>query len=130
MASVTRPPEPCPCTSGRPMSACCGPVLADPRAAPTAERLMRSRFTAFATGNVAHLLATWHPSTRPRTLDLDDGRVWTSLDVLSTTAGGPFHTEGTVQFEADFRDGRRTGRLTETSTFTRVDGRWVYVDGT
>ncbi|AMY21237.1 hypothetical protein A3Q40_03889 [Rhodococcus sp. PBTS 1] len=124
------PPEPCPCTSGRAMSACCGPVLADPRAAPTAKRLMRSRFTAFATGNVAHLLATWHPSTRPRTLDLDDGRVWTSLDVLSTTAGGPFHTEGTVQFEAGFRDGRRTGRLTETSTFTRVDGRWVYVDGT
>ncbi|MDV7199341.1 YchJ family metal-binding protein [Rhodococcus kroppenstedtii] len=130
MASVNGPPEPCPCTSDRAMSACCGPVLADPRAAPTAERLMRSRFTAFATGNVAHLLATWHPSTRPRTLDLDDGRVWTSLDVLSTTAGGPFHTEGTVRFAADLRDGRRSGRLTEISTFTRVDGRWVYVDGT
>ncbi|MBY6351609.1 YchJ family protein [Rhodococcoides corynebacterioides] len=129
MACVTQRPDPCPCTSGRPMSACCGPVLADPRAAPTAERLMRSRFTAFATGNDAHLLATWHPATRPSTLDLDDGRVWTSLDILGTTAGGPFHTEGTVEFEAHFRDGRRSGRLRETSTFARVDGRWVYVDG-
>ncbi len=90
---------------------------------------MRSRFTAFATGNVAHLLATWHPATRPSTLDLDDGRVWTSLDILSTTAGGPFHTEGTVQFEAHYRE-TRPGSMRETSTFTRVDGRWVYVDGT
>ena len=34
---------------------------------------MRSRFSAFARGDAGYLLRSWHPSTRPTSLDLDDG---------------------------------------------------------
>jgi SEC-C motif-containing protein len=41
---------------------------------------MRSRYSAFAVGDPAYLLATWHPSTRPRSLSLDDDVRRTGLD--------------------------------------------------
>src|SRR5690606_17434547 len=93
----------CPCLSGNLFDECCGPLLAG-AAAPIAERLMRSRFTAFARSDVAHLLRTWHPSTRPQELELDPETRWTRLDVLSTERGGPFDTDGVVTFEAFYRE--------------------------
>jgi Uncharacterized protein conserved in bacteria len=96
---------------------------------PTAESLMRSRFEAFARGDVAHLLASWHPSTRPAQLDLDDDVQWRRLQIVDTVAGGPDDTEGVVEFRASYRSPDGAGLLHERSRFTRVDGRWVYVDG-
>lgn len=90
---------------------------------------MRSRFTAFATGSVPYLLATWHTTTRPPALDLDASRRWYRLDILSTARGGPFDTQGTVLFEAFFRDGSANGSQLEKSSFVRESGRWFYVDG-
>jgi SEC-C motif-containing protein len=118
----------CPCLSGDTFENCCGPIL-DGGAAPTAERLMRSRFTAFARGDAAHLLRTWHPSTRPVDLDVDDGIRWTRLDVLETTRGGPFDRDGVVLFEAFFREGGVAGSLRERSRFVREGRAWLYVDG-
>ncbi|UGQ10377.1 hypothetical protein LO772_26460 [Yinghuangia sp. ASG 101] len=118
---------PCPCGAGDAYGACCGRLHRGEAAAPTAERLMRSRYAAFATGDAAYLLATWHPDTRPARLDLDPRTRWTGLDVLSTTDGGVFHQDGTVAFRAHYREGGRDGVLAEHSTFTRVDGLWVYV---
>ncbi|MGF6821128.1 SEC-C motif-containing protein [Microbacterium sp. ZKA21] len=118
----------CPCLSGDTFENCCGPIL-DGGAAPTAERLMRSRFTAFARGDAAHLLRTWHPSTRPVDLDLDDGIRWTRLDVLETTRGGPFDRDGVVLFEAFFREGGVAGSMRERSRFVREGRAWLYVDG-
>ena len=74
----------CPCYSGKTYADCCQP-LHDGLAAPDAERLMRSRYTAFATRDAAHLLRTWHPSTRPRSIEFDPGQRWTGLEVLHTT---------------------------------------------
>lgn len=119
----------CPCLSGLPLDECCGPVHADHVRAVTAEQLMRSRFSAFAVGDVAHLRRTWHPSTRPATLELDPDRRWYRLDVLSTTAGGMFDDEGTVQFEAFHRSPGGRGSQHEVSRFVREDGRWYYLDG-
>jgi SEC-C motif-containing protein len=98
-------------------------------AAPTAERLMRSRFSAFALGLPRYLLDSWHPSTRPDTLDLDAGLRWQLLDILRTERGGPFDTDGVVEFRATYREGGHRGELRETSTFTRDGTRWFYVDG-
>ena len=124
---MTRPTR-CPCGTGLPLDAGCGPVLAGEREAATAEALMRSRFTAFALGDVDHLLATWHSSTRPRSLELDPGIRWLRLDVLGTSGGGPFDAEGTVAFEAHWvADGTR-GSMRELSRFRRDRG-WQYVDG-
>lgn len=118
----------CPCLSGDIFENCCGPLLAG-GAAPTAERLMRSRFTAFARGDAAHLLRTWHPSTRPARLELDDDIRWTRLDILETAQGGPFDREGVVLFEAFFREAGVAGSMRERSRFVREGREWLYVDG-
>lgn len=90
---------------------------------------MRSRFSAFAAGNAEYLLATWHPSTRPAKLELDDGTQWRRLDVVRTEAGGPFDAQGVVEFAAHYKDDDGHGVLRETSRFVREGGRWYYVDG-
>lgn len=119
----------CPCTSGDTFDSCCGPVLSGAIAAPTAVRLMRSRFTAFATGDAAYLLRSWHPTTRPAELDLDAGTRWTRLDILDTVSGGPFDTDGVVEFEAFFRDSGTPGAMRERSRFLRENRIWTYLDG-
>jgi SEC-C motif-containing protein len=90
---------------------------------------MRSRYSAFATGDVEYLLRSWHPSTRPRKLTLDPSQHWNRLEILNTTGGGLLHAEGTVEFRAHYRQSTHTGVLHENSRFTRVAGQWVYVDG-
>lgn len=90
---------------------------------------MRSRFTAFAVADVDHLLRTWHPSTRPDRLDLDDETRWQRLDIIDHVAGGPFDDRGVVEFEAFYRDAAGRGTLRERSSFVREDRLWLYVDG-
>ena len=90
---------------------------------------MRSRFEAFVRGDVDHLLASWHPSTRPAVLDLEADVEWRRLQIVDTVAGGPDDDQGVVEFRASYRSSGGAGLLHERSRFTRVDGRWVYVDG-
>ncbi len=90
---------------------------------------MRSRYSAFVVGDTAYLLATWHSATRPRTLDLDPDLRWTGLDVLATSGGTLLSAEGTVEFRAHYRIGRRTGAQHEHSRFAREEGLWRYLDG-
>jgi SEC-C motif-containing protein len=97
--------------------------------APTAEALMRSRYSAFATGNAEYLLHSWHPDTRPPTLTLDPAQRWQRLEIVGATGGGLLHAEGTVEFRAHYRHSSHSGVLHERSRFSRIDGRWVYVDG-
>jgi SEC-C motif-containing protein len=90
---------------------------------------MRSRYSAFALGDAAYLLRTWHPETRPEHLDLaGDGRRFTGLSILETTGGSPLHTHGTVRFRADYTDADGPGSQTEHSEFERLGGDWMYVD--
>jgi SEC-C motif-containing protein len=120
--------EPCPCGSGAPLAACCGPIVRGERPAPTAERLMRSRFTAFALGDEAHLLRSWHTSTRPATVQLVPGQRWTRLEVLATVAGELLDREGEVEFRAHYERRGRPGVLHELSRFVRDDqGLWAYL---
>ena len=120
-------PSACPCGSGEAFAACCGPLHAGTAKAATAEALMRSRYSAFALGDEAYLLRTWHPSTRPDRLDLDD-RTWTGLEILETTGGSPLHTQGTVRFSAHYADADGPGTQTENSEFERAGADWYYVD--
>ncbi|MFE8992538.1 YchJ family protein [Streptomyces collinus] len=115
----------CPCGLPQAYEACCGRYHSGAAAAPTAEALMRSRYCAFVKGDAGYLLQTWHPRTRPGTLELDPGMRWTGLEILGTGGGSAFHSAGTVEFRASYRG----GSLHERSSFERVDGAWVYVDG-
>lgn len=118
----------CPCGSGDVFGGCCAPLLAG-SPAPTAERLMRSRFTAFALHDARYLRASWHASTRPATIDFDDDLVWMRLVIVDRAAGGPFDREGVVEFEAFFREGTERGSLRERSRFVREGRTWLYLDG-
>ena len=91
---------------------------------------MRSRFSAFALGDEAYLRRTWHPSTRPRRVRVDPAVRWVRLEVSATTAGGMLDDDGSVTFAAHHERGGVPGLLRETSTFARVDGRWLYVGPT
>ncbi|GMA41502.1 YchJ family protein [Mobilicoccus caccae] len=129
VGGAASPEGACPCGSGATYAACCGRFHGG-EAAPTAEALMRSRYSAFAVGDEAYLLRTWHPRTRPDSLSLDPRHRWVRLEVLSSSAGGPGDEEGTVVYRATSRNAageRHT--MTETSRFTRRAGHWVYVDG-
>ncbi|UGT64139.1 YchJ family protein [Nocardia asteroides] len=119
----------CPCGRGEAYDECCGPVLAGERAAPTAAALMRSRYTAFAVGDAAYLLRSWHPRTRPDSIDLDPKTRWRFLEIVRTERGGPFDDEGVVEFAAHHRDPDGSHVLREVSRFARVDGAWHYLDG-
>jgi SEC-C motif domain protein len=116
----------CPCGLGDDYAACCGRLHAG-AAAPTAEALMRARYSAFAVGDLGYLLGTYHSSSRPEVFSLEPSIEWTRLAVLATQDGGLFDAEGTVRFRAVYvRDGKR-GVHAETSRFAREDGRWTYV---
>lgn len=90
---------------------------------------MRSRYSAFVREDAAHLLRSWHPSTRPKRVDFDDDMVWRRLQIVDTVAGGESDDTGIVEFRAVFRDASGFGSLHERSRFSRVDGAWAYVDG-
>lgn len=91
---------------------------------------MRSRFSAFATADVAYLMRTWHPTTRPAHLDLDPELRWYRLDVLRTERGALLDTDGVVEFRAHYRAPTGPGSLHEVSRFVRDGGAWTYLDGT
>lgn len=114
----------CPCGGGT-FGDCCGPLLGGVPA-PSAERLMRSRYTAFVVGDEAHLVRSWHPRTRPAEVVVDDATTWRGLVVEGADEDGD---SGVVTFRAAWRQHGIDGELHERSRFVRRGGRWVYVDG-
>jgi len=117
----------CPCGRPLPVAACCGRYHAG-TAAPDAESLMRSRYSAYVLGLEDYLLATWHASTRPGALHLAAGPrpKWLGLEVSTHAESGD---AATVEFVARCRIGGRASRIHEVSRFVREQGRWYYVDG-
>jgi SEC-C motif-containing protein len=108
---------------------CCGRFVDhfNTTPAPDAEHLMRSRYSAFVREQANYLLATWHSSTRPASLDFDAGAKWLGLEVRQHQVTGPDTAE--VAFVARYRVQGQAVRLHERSRFVREDGRWFYVDG-
>jgi len=95
--------------------------------APSAEVLMRSRYSAFVLELRDYLLASWHPSTRPAQLEAPEpGLKWLGLEVKAHQPAGE---RATVAFVARSKLGGRAHRLAETSRFVREDGQWFYLDG-
>lgn len=127
------PDAPCPCgrltAKGQPLNFtdCCGRW--QDRPAPDAESLMRSRYSAFVREDAAWLLATWHPTTRPASLDFDAGTRWLGLQVRAHRVVDEAHAE--VEFVARSRPAGPgpAMRLHERSRFVREAGHWFYLDG-
>jgi SEC-C motif-containing protein len=123
-------PPTCPCQSGKPYAACCGPLHAGDAVAANAEALMRSRYSAYVCADADYLRATWHASTRPATFDFSDAAAtrWLGLEVKRHEQRDADHA--IVEFVARYRIGGAPAvRLHEISRFVREGGRWFYVDG-
>lgn len=124
------PADPCPCGLPADYAACCGRFHAG-AAAPDAERLMRSRYSAYVRGLADYLRQTWHPDTRPAELSLQDASgqrtQWLGLTVHEHTVTGADSAE--VRFTARYRVGGGSAvKMTEHSRFRQIDGRWYYLD--
>jgi SEC-C motif domain protein len=119
----------CPCGSGAELAGCCGPFHARAAAAPTAEALMRSRYSAYALGDEGYLRWSWHPDHCPDELMVGGDEEWLGLRLVATRAGGVADERGVVEFVARFRSGASDHSLHEVSRFVRLDGRWVYLKG-
>lgn len=120
----------CPCDSALPYARCCGRWHAGPEhlQAPTAEALMRSRYSAYVLDQRDYLLATWHPSQRPPTIaPPEPGLRWLGLEVRRHEVQDEAHA--TVEFVARSKLGGRAMRLHERSRFVREGGCWFYLDG-
>lgn len=120
--------DPCPCGSGEPFGSCCQ-AIHHGELPETAEQLMRSRYSAYAVGNMDYIWQTWHPTTRPVVSMPDAVLPWVKLEVVDTVGGGPDDDEGVVEYKAHYRDGEGTSALHERATFSRRAGRWFYVEG-
>jgi len=119
----------CPCGSNGSYDDCCGRYLDAGESPPTAEALMRSRYTAYTLMREPYLLASWYPATRPASLALGQGPAvnWLGLEVKRHEQ--PDSEHAIVEFVARYKIGGRAHRLHETSRFVREDDRWFYVDG-
>ena len=124
----------CPCGSDQTLDGCCGPIIKG-TPAPTAETLMRARYTAFVLGEIEYLVDTLSLDIRG---DFDrieaentagDAK-WQGLDVRAVTDGGEDDEIGSVEFVARFSLGGQQRVHHEIAEFRREEGRWMCVGGT
>jgi SEC-C motif-containing protein len=129
-------PQVCPCGGGS-YASCCRPLHRQERQAITAEQLMRSRYSAYALGEIEHLLRT-QPSEQPlaerrRALQASGRQLrWRGLEIVAVEAGGALDFDGTVTFVARYTAGGQRGALRERSRFgrqgSRAEGAWLYLE--
>ncbi|MFH2002487.1 MAG: YchJ family protein [Planctomycetota bacterium] len=124
----------CPCGSNKELDSCCGPILNGDQEALTAEALMRSRYTAFATGNIAHI----RNSTYRLSLDKFDEKgarkwseesKWNGLEIISVEEGAETDDKGKVEFKARYAQNEDEYEHHEIAEFKKEKGRWYFVDG-
>jgi SEC-C motif-containing protein len=124
----------CPCCSGKNYEECCKEIIANENA-PTAIRLMRSRYTAYTQGNVEYLYNTTHSSTIEtfQYSDIEEWlkeNEWTNLEIISQEHGNINDNNGIVEFKAySSAKSGDTELLHERSKFVKENGKWFYVDG-
>jgi len=124
----------CPCGSNREYSECCGQYISGGAKAPTAEALMRSRYSAYVEHEIDYIINTCvlrdqkdidYKSTR----DWSEQSKWLGLKIISTEKGGIADNEGVVEFEAAYeKDGLRDTHH-ENAKFKKEKDEWLYVDG-
>ncbi len=126
--------NPCPCGSGSPLNACCKPVIDGTAKAPTAEALMRSRYTAYTLQDINYLASTLDPNElrdfdKNATAKWARDSIWMGLEIVKTFAGASNDKDGTVEFKAHFKRDGVIQEHHEVSQFQKIDGTWLYCGG-
>ncbi len=118
----------CPCGSGLLYQNCCKPYHLKQEKPPTAEALMRSRYSAFVVHDGDYLVETTHSSKRKGNskdayLKSAKNTKWLKLEIVGSTFD-------TVEFKAYYLNKKfQTEVLHEKSNFRLEAGKWYYVDG-
>jgi SEC-C motif-containing protein len=118
----------------KPLEGCCGPYVEGRAAAPTAEALMRARYTAFVLKKVPYILETHHSKTKEEiseegVRDWSERAEWLGLEILATEAGGEKDDEGFVRFVARYKEKGSIVNHLEDARFERENGAWRFVTG-
>ncbi|WP_028123811.1 YchJ family protein [Epilithonimonas tenax] len=119
----------CPCCSLKSYEDCCQPYHTKEKFPPTAEALMRSRFSAFAIPNGEYLWETTSPGKRKyhnkKSLqEWGEINEWTKLEIVDTPSMNK------VEFKAFYTDEDGKPQVHhELSTFKTIQNRWYYVSG-
>lgn len=124
----------CPCCSGLEFEKCCEPFIEGESQPPTAEALLRSRYSAFATQNIKYVRQTTHPRSleefdEEAARNWSEGSYWQGLEIIDSQGGGPDDEEGTIEFAATYIQDEEEKVHHEHSRFKKERGRWFFVDG-
>ena len=119
----------CPCGSGNFLSSCCQIIFNDHAKATTPELLMRSRYSAYALGNISHILSTWDNLYRPPSLTFDERIKWLKLEIVESLFLKTDTNLGYVHFRAIFIENKNLITLSEKSQFIKKNRKWYYQKG-
>jgi SEC-C motif domain protein len=124
----------CPCGSEKTYEECCGPFIEGKQVPPTAEALMRSRYTAFTKAKVDYIMSTHDPDRitevdRKSTREWAENSEWLGFTLVSKEGGGESDEEGVVEFIAQYKMRGTKVEHRERATFRKRNQRWVFVDG-
>ena len=125
----------CPCGKGSSTEECCGRFISGDAQPATAEELMRSRFTAYALGEIDYIVATHDPEAadqvdREHAEQWSKQSTWHGIEVLSTEAGEADDDQGEVEFIARYEVRGKRFSHHERAQFRKHKGHWTFVDGT
>jgi SEC-C motif-containing protein len=126
--------ESCPCGASQPYSECCEPFILGVNPVPTAEALMRSRYTAYTRCEVDYILRTTHPNQRNQDSETNlrqwaQKSVWHELNILNIVGGGSEDPAGTVEFIAEYTENNKRVSHHELAEFKKENGTWFFWDG-
>ncbi len=140
MSEPQHNPQQCPCqqleSTPLSFSACCSPHLSGATTPQTAQALMRSRYSAYALGDIDYLINSWWPEQQKQ-LDVDAITLWSNnsdwrgLKIHNYRQGSAEDTEGWVDFSAFWIESNNSGQLQqhrENSYFKRLNKRWYFIE--
>ncbi|RDE80143.1 YchJ family protein [Haemophilus parahaemolyticus] len=124
----------CPCQSGKSYTDCCQPFHLHQMIPDSAEKLMRSRYTAYTQVNIPYIVETTVPAQQPL-LDQQAMQLWgdeTDWARLKIISHQPFVSKihSWVEFKAFFNIENGIDAHHERSLFVLISGRWYFVDPT
>ena len=125
----------CYCCSGKSFDLCCQPFLSGRAKPSTAEALMRSRYSAYATLAIPYLVETTLPSMRQYHTAKDIRNwaktcTWHKLEVISKHAGTALDLQGKVEFKAYYTEQANDIQIHhEYSDFQKQNETWYFVGG-
>jgi len=125
--------KPCPCGSGINFENCCQPLLLGLEKATTAEKLLRSRYSAFVAGDVDYIYNSHHPEkikdiNKEAVREWVENSEWHGLEIKNIEDGTENDEESVLEFVARYTQDGKTYNHHEISLFKKKDGQWFFYD--